>query len=291
VTSPAGLIRIGELSRRLDISVDRLRAWERRYGVLRPQRTAGGFRLYSAADETRLRAMQRHLAAGLSAAEAAAAVLAADAPAANGVAGREELADALAAFDAVRAHAVIDGLFAEVGVEEAIRAILFPLLHQLGQRWAHAQITVGQEHFASGLLQARLLALLRPPAGATGPLALLACAPGEQHTMGLIGFGIALRTRGWSVTYLGADTPISEVRQAAATISPAVVVLAAALPARFADVQDELRALAAQTPLALAGTGASPALAQRIGAQLLEGDPVSAADAFPRAAPPGAPDR
>src|SRR3954453_12199010 len=140
-----GLIRIGELSRRVNIGVDRLRAWERRYGLLRPQRTAGGFRLYSTADEARLRAMQRHLAAGLSAAEAAAAVLAADAPAANGGARREGLGDALAAYDAVRAPAVIDGLFAEVGVEEAMRAILFPLLHQLGERWAHAQITVGQE--------------------------------------------------------------------------------------------------------------------------------------------------
>src|SRR3954452_25558848 len=110
----AGLIRIGELSRRVDVSVDWLRAWERRYGVLRPERTAGGFRLYSAADEARLRAMQRHLAAGLSAAEAAAAVLAADAPVARGAARRDQLEAALDAFDAVRAHAVLDGLFADL---------------------------------------------------------------------------------------------------------------------------------------------------------------------------------
>ena len=277
-----GLIRIGELSRRVDISIDRLRAWERRYGVLRPQRTNGGFRLYSTADEARLRAMQRLLDAGLSAAEAAAAVLAADAPAASGAARREELEAALDAFDAVRAHAVLDSVFAEVGIDEAMRAILFPLLRSVGDRWAQGEITVGQEHFASGLLQARLLALLATPAGAAGRRALLACAPGELHTLGLIGFGIALRNRAWSVIYLGADTPIAEVSSVAAKTSPAVVVVSAVMPARFADLQDELRTLAAHVRLALAGAGAGAALAQRVGARLLAGDPVSAADALSR---------
>src|SRR4051794_31653425 len=257
MTAP-GLIRIGELSRRVDISVDRLRAWERRYGVLRPQRTAGGFRLYSTADETRVRVMQRQLAAGLSAAEAAAVVLADDAPTANGATRREELDDALAAFDTVRADAILDGLFADLGVDEAMRAIVFPLLRDVGDRWARAETTVGQEHFTSGLLQARLLALLRAPAGrAAGPRALLACPPGELHTLGLIAFGIALRNRGWSITYLGPDTPIAEVSSVAAAISPAAVVLSALMPTRFADVQDELRELAARVRLALAGAAAS----------------------------------
>src|SRR4051812_32856538 len=179
MTSPAALIRIGELSRRVGISVDRLRAWERRYGVLQPQRTAGGFRLYSTADELRLRAMQRHLAAGLSPAEAAAAVLTAGTSTPAPGSPPTELRDALVAFDAARAHALIDGLFTEFGVEEAMRTVLFPLLHELGECWARAEISVGQEHFASGLLQARLLALLRAPSTASGPLALLACAPGE----------------------------------------------------------------------------------------------------------------
>src|SRR5829696_8698587 len=105
LSSADGLIRIDELSRRVGVSVDRLRAWERRYGLLSPLRTTGGFRLYSASDERRLQAMQSHLAAGLSAAEAAAAVLAAETRLAAGEpAGSErldgELRDALAAFDA-----------------------------------------------------------------------------------------------------------------------------------------------------------------------------------------------
>src|ERR1700735_4115616 len=84
--------RIGELGRRSGVSDHVLRAWERRYGLLRPVRTPGGFRLYSEADARRIREMQNHLAQGLWAAEAARAVLAAE-----GVAGYDGAADGVAA--------------------------------------------------------------------------------------------------------------------------------------------------------------------------------------------------
>ncbi len=73
--SAPAVLRIGELSRRLGVSDHVLRAWERRYGLLRPVRSAGGFRLYSEADLDRVRRMQAHLAQGLSAAEAARAAI------------------------------------------------------------------------------------------------------------------------------------------------------------------------------------------------------------------------
>ena len=77
MNSPADrpLLRIGELSRRLGVSDHVLRAWENRYGLLQPVRSPGGFRLYSEADEARVRQMQAYLADGLSAAEAARAAL------------------------------------------------------------------------------------------------------------------------------------------------------------------------------------------------------------------------
>ena len=78
------VLRIGELSRRLGVSDHVLRAWESRYGLLQPVRSAGGFRLYSEADESRVRRMQAHLARGLSAAEAARAVLGEDNGAGHG---------------------------------------------------------------------------------------------------------------------------------------------------------------------------------------------------------------
>ena len=69
------MLRIGELSRRVGVSEHLLRAWESRYGLLSPVRSPGGYRLYSAGDEQRVRRMQFHLAQGLRAAEAARATI------------------------------------------------------------------------------------------------------------------------------------------------------------------------------------------------------------------------
>src|SRR3954468_23492773 len=100
--------RIGELSRRVGVSDHLLRAWETRYGLLHPSRSPGGYRLYSQADADRIGRMQAHLAAGLSAAEAAQAVLAegGPVPATPGLGDRIEVGElagslrqALDAFD------------------------------------------------------------------------------------------------------------------------------------------------------------------------------------------------
>ena len=275
------LVRIGELSRRVGVGTDRLRAWERRYGLLRPERTPGGFRLYSEGDERRVRDMQTQLESGLSAAEAARVVLAreqARTPAAAGVDLRARLGEALAAFDDAGAHAVLDRLLAERGADIAMRDVIYPYLRELGERWARAEIGVGQEHFASNLLQGRLLALVPGWDHGPGPRAVLACPPGELHTLGLVGLGVCLRNRGWRITYLGADTPIAEITRTAGALSPRAVVLAAAMLQRFVAVEAELRELAASAPLLLAGAGASRRLADAVDAELLDVDPVTAAD-------------
>src|SRR5512134_638137 len=100
-----GYLRIGELSRRTGVAPELLRAWERRYGLLRPARSEGGFRLYSDADERRVELMRLHLRRGLAAAEAAR--LAAD----GGEAAAEQRADGSPelAAGAARLRAALDG--------------------------------------------------------------------------------------------------------------------------------------------------------------------------------------
>lgn len=172
-------LRIGELSRRVGVGPELLRTWERRYGLLHPARTEGGTRLYSAEDERRVRAMQAHLASGLSAAEAArlAAVDERTASAAEqGDAlprGVEELREALDAMDADAAHAILDGLLASFTLETVLSGVLLPYLHELGERWRTGEASVAQEHFASNLLRARLLALARGWERGEGRTALL----------------------------------------------------------------------------------------------------------------------
>jgi MerR family transcriptional regulator, light-induced transcriptional regulator len=281
VSAADGLVRIGELSRRVGVGADRLRAWERRYGLLRPVRTPGGFRLYSPADEQRVREMQEQLARGLSAAQAAEAVLAVRRPAPPPAPLddlRTRLAAALAEFDDLRANAVLDRLFAVHGPDVAMRDVIFPYLRELGEAWERGEIDVGQEHFASNLLQSRLLGLVPAWEEGRGPRAVLACAPGEQHTLGLTGFGISLRNRGWRATYLGADTPIAMTARTAQTVSPQIVVLSSTMAHNLPPFEAELRDLAVSFRLALAGAGVSPELAERVGAELLDLDPVTAAE-------------
>jgi MerR family transcriptional regulator, light-induced transcriptional regulator len=279
-----GHLRIGELSRRTDVSRELLRAWERRYGLLRPTRSEGGFRLYSLEDEHRIRVMREHLERGLSAAEAARLALAEDTEAAGGDAspplerGARDLSAALDALDESAAHAAIDRLLAEVSVESVLRDVILPYLRALGDRWASGEVTVGQEHFASNVLRGRLLGLARGWDRGVGLRALLACPPRELHDLGLIVFGLALRDRGWRITFLGADTPIDTLAVTAASLQPDAVVLAASTPKGFAANRDAIGRLALTVPLWIAGGGATPDAADGAGAQLLDVDPLGAAD-------------
>jgi DNA-binding transcriptional MerR regulator len=276
-----GLLRIGELSRRSGVSPELLRAWERRYDLLRPSRSQGGLRLYSLEDLERVRLMQHHLARGLAAAEAA--VLASEPPPVSSAAGtlladaKDELAGALAAFDEPRAHAVLDSLLATATTDTVLATVVLPYLHDLGERWERGEASVAQEHFASGFLRGRLLGLARGWGRGLGPRIVLACAPGEQHDLGLIAFGLALRGRGWRVVHLGADTPLTSVADAAHASDAVFAVISAVTPERFRNQRDELRELARRQRLCLAGAGASEA-ALELDAEILGDGPVDEAD-------------
>jgi MerR family transcriptional regulator, light-induced transcriptional regulator len=276
-------LRIGELSRRSGVSPHVLRAWERRYGLLRPVRSSGGLRLYSAEDLERVRLMREHLGQGIAAAEAAALVSGSAAtaapagPAFSAEAARRELGSALESFDEARAHVVIDGLLSVATVDVFLTDVVLPYLHELGDRWERGEASVAQEHFASNVLRGRLLGLGRDWGRGIGPQALLACLPGEQHELGLIAFGLALRSRGWRIAYLGTDTPLETLENAATALEPDLIALAAIATDGLESLGDDLRRLAQNHTVVLGGVGASGG-APEWGVVLLSGDPVTAAE-------------
>jgi len=284
------VLRIGELSRRLGVSDHVLRAWESRYGLLQPVRSAGGFRLYSEADESRVRRMQAHLARGLSAAEAARAVLGEDsragrgraagshhaAPAAGGLPG--DFRQALDAFDEPAAQAALDRLVSDLSLPAVLRDVVLPYLTELGERWESGTASIAQEHFASNLIRGRLAGLARGWGNGHGPRAILACPPGELHDLALMVFGIVLNRNGWRIDYLGMNTPVEELTRTVEARRPDLVVLAATRPENLEPLVAQLTALARRSPLALAGAGATPQIAAAVGARLLTGDPVTEAE-------------
>ncbi len=272
-----GRLRIGELSRRVGVSPELLRAWETRYGLVDPERTSGGLRLYSEEDERRVREMCRQIAAGLSAAEAARVALGAPAAPVSVEGLLSDLDLALTALDEPAAQATLDRTFKSLDLETALAQVILPFLHDLGERWAATERSVGQEHFASNVIGGRLRALARGWGAGNGRRAILACPPGEQHELGLLCFGLLLRNRGWRIAYLGAETPTSDLSTAIAELAPELVVLGAMGAQRFLDAADGIRSLSAQARLAIGGPGASKALARSLGAEFFADDLVAAA--------------
>ncbi|CAN5440215.1 hypothetical protein BH10ACT11_BH10ACT11_14620 [soil metagenome] len=311
---PAGY-RIGELSRRVGVAPETLRAWERRYALISPTRTHGGSRVYSAEDEMRVRTMTRLRSEGVTAAEAArlaredpqlseqagnGAVVAGNAapPQADAVlAGRvspqgagvgateptpsthpaversrERLLAALRLFDESAANLEFDDAVSNFELEEILEHIVLRSLWTLGEEWVGGTTTVAQEHFASNLLRGRLLGLSRGWGSGKGPQAVLACPPGEAHDLALIVFGLALRGQDWRIAFLGVDTPLFTVAEAAQTLEPKAVVLASIDGRRLRAVAAEIFDLAADHNVFLAGAGANRRLASRVGAQVLEGE-------------------
>ena len=277
-----GYLRIGELARRTGTSPELLRAWEQRYGVLRPTRSEGGFRLYSDQDEARVLRTKALIAEGLSASEAARRALGPegpaereeDVPATEGLA--VEFREALDRFDEDGANRALDRLLAALSLETVMQQVLLPYLHVLGNRWASGEISVAQEHFASSLIRGRLFGLARGWGTARGPSLLLACPPGEEHDLGLLMFGIAAWRRGWRIVYLGQDTPVETIAQAVDTVEPALVVLAVAEGTPIASHTHALRMLSRRIPVAVGG-GIRPEELSGLGVRMLEGDPVDAA--------------
>ncbi len=276
-----GRLRIGELSRRSGVSPELLRAWERRYGLLSPARSKGGLRLYSSDDLERVRTMQRLIAEGMAAAEAATLVIEdlplPDAPLVNPESAIAELRGALDAFDEPAAQAVLDRLFATATVDLVLFEVVVPFLHELGDRWERGEASVAQEHFAVSVIRGRMLGLARGWGLGVGPLAVIACLAGEQHDLGALAFGLALRSRGWRISYFGADTPLETIEHAADLLKPRLIVVAAVTDDRVRPVARELEGLAGKFRVALGGAAADTA---ELNADVLRlgGDPVAEAE-------------
>jgi methanogenic corrinoid protein MtbC1 len=100
---------------------------------------------------------------------------------------------------------------------------------------------------------------------------------GERHDLPLVGFGLALRGHGWRISYLGADTPVASIVEAARELSPDAVVVSGTVAGAFDAVATQLREVALHAPLHLAGAAADARVARRAHGALLAGDVVAAA--------------
>ncbi|CAM4058627.1 MerR family transcriptional regulator [Deinococcus frigens] len=225
-----------EVETQTGVAAATLRQWERRYGFPHPVRNQSGYRLYSPEDVRDIGVMLEHQRRGISARLAAELTL-------RGVpvghAGNPEpgpeprpaparapvdlpdlahaLAQALITADHAWAGDLLAVAHARLPVEDVLTQVMSPALVEIGELWARGEITIAHERGASHYLRSRLSALMEIAGseegrgGGFGPLVVAACAPGEQHELGLMMLTLALRRRGVRVAYLGANVPLGDL--------------------------------------------------------------------------------
>lgn len=295
------MFTIKEAAERAELSPDVLRAWERRYGVIRPARTASGYRLYDEADIRRLRAMHRLIEDGFKPREAAAyldrarnggaqatspgasrgsdAAQARRAGAEAGWAdGGEPFITAARTLDAPALSAYFDVLGALGTFETVCEQTLFPALRALGEAWADGIVSVAGEHAASAAAMRWLGAQFQAAARDTRqPQVVVALPPGAHHELGALAHAVTLRRRGLDALYLGADLPANDLVVALRATGARLAVVGAI-------VQEDARAaerVAATVTRALPGVrlafgGAQAAALGAYGTVLPEGLTTSA---------------
>jgi len=263
----AGL-NIAALAQRTGVPPDTLRKWEQRYRILQPDRTAGGQRRYSERDVARVEWLCLRLRQGYRIGEAARllgtiGVAPARSPA-------EHLRGILEAVDGDPAEigGRLDQAFALLTLDDTLRSVLEPLLRTIGERWEDGTMSVAGEHLVSEAVRSRLGHLLSDPGGGVHGAAVLACAPGERHELGLMMAAIALRRDGWKVIYLGADTPLDAALGLAEQVSARLLGLSVASAACLRALESGLaaRKVPPRVRLLVGGAASSPEAAGRLGA-------------------------
>jgi DNA-binding transcriptional MerR regulator/methylmalonyl-CoA mutase cobalamin-binding subunit len=276
---------IKEASVRSGVGVPLLRAWERRYGVVVPVRTASGYRLYDDAAIERLRAMRHLIAGGWSAQQAAERVQAATeaqllalARASTEVPATPEpmsgsatdiliarLVEAARKIDSTELEAALDEAFSSARFEVAADRIVMPALRAIGDAWERQEISVAGEHAASHAVLRRL-AMAYEAAGdpnAKRPL-LVGLGPGARHELGAFAFAIAARRAGLPVLYLGADLPAEDWTSAAVERDARAAVIGVPTRADLRRATEVLEALSSARPeMLIAVGGAEGARASR----------------------------
>lgn len=227
-----------------------LRVWERRYGVVTPTRSPGGYRLYSDADVARLRSMAALVADGVPASAAARSVTHQPdaAPAATQGLDELDLVAAAASMDPARLDDVLSRALLQAPVEHVSDAWLLPELARLGRAWESRDLTVAHEHFATaGVTRFLGRVFAETPSGDLGPV-LVGLPEKSQHDLGLLAFATCLRRLGVDVAYLGANVPVADWEAVAARHHPRAAVLGAPQGTRVQRAQEVVDRLNALTP-------------------------------------------
>jgi methanogenic corrinoid protein MtbC1 len=237
--STAPVFNTKAVARETGVPADTFRAWERRYGMPRPQRTAGGHRLYSERDIAIIRWLRDRTDEGVNISHAVLLLTntldasAAGLPAGNDAARAfgqliDEVVQALTNFDSTQADQILSEAFSIYPFEQVLLELVQPTMVEIGERWHRGEINVAVEHFATQFVRRKLASLLNIFENtARRATAVVGCAPGELHDLGALLSALFLVRRGWHVIYLGPQVPLFDLLETIRSVKPFLVCLSA----------------------------------------------------------------
>ena len=279
--------RIGEAATRTGLSEHVIRAWERRYGVPVPPRTAGGYRTYTE-DDIRLLLRLRELtqdgvpiseAVGL-AAEPGEETAGQATPAALASADGDQLRlcerDIIAAamrLDQRTVEAVLDRALAALPPLVVYERLMVSVEREIGERWHTGSLGVAEEHLVTQAVRSRLVQLLHAAPASGRRHVVCACFPEELHEIGLLGAALRFRQAGFRVTYLGARTPEPDLVRVVRELRPDILALSCVRDPGARAFRSVLREVARELPrgtrLVVGGRGAEKHAREANGVGLL----------------------
>ncbi len=283
-----------------------LRAWERRYGILSPQRGENDYRLYSERDMMLVAWLRERVDSGMTISQAIALLRTLEPVRRRGRRGRATVAlDAVSAapppalrpqqysFDEMAAallsqfvalderaamHTIAQAL-AIHPLDDVCLSLFTPVLEEVGRRWSQGEMPIVVEHFSSALIRAQLESIFRAmPAAERGPLVVVGCAPGNLHELGALMLALFLRRSGVRVAYLGQNCDSHTFVDNVMLLRPACVMLSASLASQvdgLGEIGRRLRTITQPRPLFCFGGQAfaeAPELAEAIPGEYLAGD-------------------
>jgi MerR family transcriptional regulator, light-induced transcriptional regulator len=235
------------LSERTGVRPVTLRAWERRYDLLDPDRLDNNYRLYSERDIQIIRWITHRLDEGLSISnavreyrglresgiwpDALPTVLApqpSQAPRFPASYYADQLFTALTGHDEAKAKQVVDAVQSMYDIQTIFLEVFYPCLVEIGEAWYRGEIRIATEHFASAFIRGILMNLLQAfPIYSEAPRLLIGCAPEEFHEIAPLMLSVLLRREGYQVEYLGADLPVDDLVFYAEDALPDMIILSA----------------------------------------------------------------
>lgn len=265
---------IKQAAARTGLTVPVLRAWERRYGIVSPRRSAAGYRIYDEEAIARLGVMRRLVEAGWSPSSAAEAITSGTAPVdvpdsglavdpvtqpdqARATDLGEPFVTAAGNLDSDGIEALLDEMFARGSFERVADEHLLPAVVALGEAWADGRIDVAAEHFASHAVLRRLGAAYQAagrPVAESGAI-LVGLPPGSRHELGALAFAVAARRDGLPVLYLGQDLPVDDWVLTAERMDARAAVIGSVTAADRDAARDVATALLASRPGVLIALG------------------------------------